>query len=65
MTPIIQYIKASNPGSGDFFGAGVSLSEDGSTLAVGAPSESSNGTGVNSANQSDDSVSSSGAVYLY
>ena len=45
----IAYIKASNTGDGDNFGAGgtiegdaVALSKDGSTLAVGAPFEGKN-----------------------
>ena len=56
------YVKASNTGSGDFFGSSVALSGD--TLVVGAPGESSNATGING-NQSNNSVSDSGAVYVY
>ncbi len=41
------YIKASNTGFLDQFGKSVSLSADGDTLAVGAPAEDSNATGVN------------------
>ena len=33
------YIKASNTGARDWFGRGVALSADGSTLAVAAPKE--------------------------
>jgi len=67
------YIKASNagnagegevPGDGDQFGFSLALSDDGGTLAVGATSEDSNGSGVNG-NQRDESASSAGAVYLY
>lgn len=68
----IAYIKASNTGFGDNFGAGssaigddaVSLSADGTTLAVGAPFESSGAAGIDG-NQADDSVYGAGAVYVY
>lgn len=58
------YIKASNTGSGDLFGAMVSLSNDGNTLAVGARHEDSAAVGVGG-NQADDSATDSGAVYIY
>ncbi len=58
------YIKASNTGGNDEFGTSISLSSDGSTLAVGAINESSNATGVNG-DQGDNSANNSGAVYLY
>src|SRR5712691_5238289 len=45
-------------------GHGVTLSGDGNTLAVGAPYESSGAKGVNG-NQNDNSVYSSGAVYVF
>lgn len=54
------YIKASNTGSGDFFGNAVSLSADGTTLAVGAIWEDGNGT-----NEANNSAPDSGAVYVY
>lgn len=68
----IAYIKASNTGFGDNFGAGssaigddaVSLSADGMTLAVGAPFESSGSAGIDG-DQSDDSVFGAGAVYVF
>ena len=68
----IAYIKASNTGFGDNFGAGssaigddaVSLSADGMTLAVGAPFESSGGGGID-ADQADDAVYGAGAVYVF
>ena len=56
------YIKASNTGSPDEFGATVALS--GGTLAVGAPLEASAATGING-NQNDNSAGSSGAVYVF
>ena len=65
------YIKASNTGTGDQFGAGgtllgdaVALSADGRTLAVGAPVESSGVTGING-DQDDDSTYGAGAVYVF
>jgi uncharacterized repeat protein (TIGR02543 family) len=56
------YVKASNTGGLDEFGASVSLSGD--ALAVGAPVESSNAAGVNG-DGSDDSVTDSGAAYAF
>jgi hypothetical protein len=65
------YLKASNTEAGDHFGTGgaleghgVALSGDGNTLAVGAPNESSAAKGVNG-NQADNSIYSSGAVYIF
>ena len=55
------YLKASNTGAGDGFGYSVALAGD--TLAVGAPFEGSNATGVNG-NQADNSAPS-GAVYVF
>jgi hypothetical protein len=66
------YIKASNTGTNDHFGSSLSLSGDGLTLVVGAEQESSNGQGVYYNNdgdgdieQSDNSASNSGAVYVF
>ncbi len=56
-------LKASNPDFNDAFGKSVALSGDGITLAVGAPSEDSNTTGINST--PNNSGSSSGAVYIF
>ncbi len=58
------YIKASNPNSLDNFGARLSLSGDGLTLAVGAPKEASNATGING-NQNDNSLANAGAIYIF
>jgi hypothetical protein len=58
------YVKASNPEYGDVFGASVSLSGNGNTLSVGAPSEGSAATGVGGS-QTDNSALNSGAVYVY
>jgi len=56
------YLKASNTGGGDWFGASVAVSGD--TIVVGAFGESSNATGVNG-NQADNSASDSGAAYVF
>jgi len=56
------YIKASNPGARDQFGTAVAL--DGDTLVVGAPGESSSARGSDG-DQSDDSASFAGAVYVF
>jgi hypothetical protein len=65
------YLKASNPHAGDHFGNGgtllgdsVAMSGDGNTLAVGAPDEGSKASGING-NQTDTSLSGSGAVYVF
>lgn len=58
------YIKASNSGTEDEFGWSVSLSEDGATLAVGAPFEDSAATGVNG-DEADNSDNGSGATYVF
>jgi len=64
------YLKASNTrardGSdvNDQFGMTVTLNADGNTLAVGAPREHGGAEGVNG-DQSDFSVVSSGAVYVF
>jgi hypothetical protein len=67
------YIKASNTGEagtadtfgeGDQFGFTLALSADGNTLAVGALTEDGGSAGING-NQSDNSASSAGAVYVY
>ena len=58
------YIKASNTGASDRFGASISLSGDGRSLAVGAPYETSAATGING-DQVDNSTLQAGAVYLF
>ena len=67
----IAYIKASNVSAGDEFGNGgttlgdsVALSDDGSTLAVGAPLERSGSRGVDG-DRDDDSLYGAGAVYVF
>jgi hypothetical protein len=58
------YVKASNTGSSDVFGAAVALADDGNTLAVGASQEASNATGVNG-DQANNSLTNAGAVYVF
>jgi len=70
----IAYLKASNPVEDAHFGCGGTLtghagnasaiSDDGNTIAIGAPHENSGAKGVNG-NQNDHSVYSSGAVYVF
>jgi hypothetical protein len=55
----IGYVKASNPGTNDEFGFSIALSEDGGTLAVGAPYEGSDASGEG------DALANAGAVYVY
>tara|TARA_R110002167_G_scaffold26214_4_gene90408 strand:- start:1894 stop:3993 length:2100 start_codon:yes stop_codon:yes gene_type:complete len=59
-----SYVKASNTDSNDKFGNDLSLSGDGHTLAIGAYSERSNSTGINS-DQTNNNAYSSGAVYIF
>jgi hypothetical protein len=59
----IGYFKASNTGTDDNFGTTVSLSDDGSTLAIGASLEDSNTTGINTT--ANDLAADSGAVYIF
>jgi hypothetical protein len=56
------YLKASNAGDSDYFGFSLALAGD--TVIAGAPYEDSNASGVNG-DQNDNSVASSGAVYVF
>ncbi len=58
------YIKGSNTEAGDGFGGVVALSADGSTMAVGAMGEDSSARGVGGS-QADNSMETSGAVYVF
>ncbi len=58
------YLKSPTTRQGDGFGVAVALAADGTTLAVSAPGEDSASAGVGG-DPSDDSVESSGAVYVY
>jgi len=64
------YVKASNPESQDVFGSSVALSGNGNTLAVGAPNEGSDLTGVtpnsvDEATAGNNAFPNAGAVYVY
>ena len=62
------FVKAPNTGANDNFGGALALSDDGSTLAVGAPGEDGGAlTRPVSGNFADvgNSTHTSGAVYLY
>ena len=56
------YLKASNTEAGDQFGSAVAVS--GNLIAVAAENEQSQASGLNG-DQSDNSLNSSGAVYLF
>lgn len=60
-----SFIKASNSGSGDWFGYSVSVDND--TLAVTAVNEDSNQTTITNGTtaSSDESAASAGAAYIY
>jgi len=60
----IVNIVGNNTEEGDRLGYAVSVSDDGSTLAVGAYEEDSNSTGING-DESNNSALWSGAVYVY
>jgi hypothetical protein len=64
MIKSIGLIRASNGEENDQFGWSVTLSGDGNTLAVGAPSEDSNAIGVDGDQNSNTSLNS-GAVYVF
>jgi hypothetical protein len=56
------YLKASNPGKMDHFGAAVAVARD--TIIVGAPQEASTSVGVNG-DQTDNNTGFSGAAYIF
>jgi len=58
------YLKASNTGEDDAFGASLALSSDGARLAVGAYGEASSASGIGG-DQSDDSAANTGAIYVF
>ncbi len=58
------YVKGLNTETFDEFGSSVSISTDGSLIAIGAYLEDSGATGVGG-DQSDNSMIDSGAVYLF
>lgn len=63
----IGYVKASNTGKGDGFGYSVSLNQDGTVMAIGAPYEDSADTGISAykTGADDATVIDSGAVYVF
>jgi hypothetical protein len=58
------YLKSPNSDAYDEFGSALALSGDANTLAVAAWGEDGGSAGVNG-NQADNSVRSSGAIYVY
>ncbi|MGI9261988.1 MAG: hypothetical protein ACR2QR_08130, partial [Woeseiaceae bacterium] len=58
------YLKASNTGESDRFGASVALSANGNVLVVGSPGEDSGATDIDG-DQFDDSTGDAGAAYLF
>jgi len=60
----VGYFKASNTDASDAFGTSVALSDDGTTLVVGATGESSNATGVDG-DQANDTLMNAGAAYVF
>lgn len=58
------YVKPSNTETADRFGFSVALSDDGSTLAVGAIGEDSAATTING-DERDNSADDAGAVYVF
>lgn len=59
-----EYLKPSNPGVVESFGASVALSGDGRTLAVGAPLEKGSSSGINGSASLGGS-NFAGAVYVF
>jgi hypothetical protein len=57
------FLKASNPGKEDWFGARLALSGDGNTLAVGAQVENGSARTING--PADDAAEDAGAVYVF
>jgi hypothetical protein len=58
------YVKASNTGTGDHFGVRVTLSGNGSLMAVSADQEASAATSIDG-NGNDNSAQNAGAVYVF
>ncbi len=60
-----SYVKSSNTGANDEFGASVSLNSDGSTLAVGTRKEDGAAATVSTSPDTINNAKDAGAVYLY
>ena len=58
------YLKASNTEAGDYFGANLSLSSDGDTLAIGSRREDSNATTIGG-DEANNDAENAGAVYVF
>jgi predicted amidohydrolase YtcJ len=58
------FLKPSNTGPNDWFGARVALSGDGNTAAIAAPFEDGGVKGING-RQDDESASQAGVVYVF
>ena len=64
MLETIAALDAPVPGDTDKFGLAVALSADGSTLAVGAPDEDSDATGIGG-DEANDAATDAGAVHVF
>jgi cysteine-rich repeat protein len=64
LTEAVGYFKPSNTGVSYYFGGSLTLSGDGSTLAVGAPCEWGGAGGINS-DPTNTFASQAGAVYVF
>ena len=62
---MIGRFSANNSNQFDYFGASISLSADGNTLAIGAPSEDSATLGISTTTSNDNNLLGAGAVYVY
>ena len=60
----LAYVKSSNTNADQGFGSALAMSNDGSTLAVGAPGEASDATGING-DQANLDDAGAGAVYVF
>ena len=58
------YVKAGQPETLDQLGISLALSADSATLAIGAPGEDSQATGV-AGDRNNNAATDSGAVWLY
>ena len=65
LNSMIGRLRASNPEQSDEFGASISLSGDGNTLVVGARLEDSVNRGINPAQNDNNNLDNSGAVYVF
>jgi trimeric autotransporter adhesin len=57
-------LRSANAETGDLFGAGLAISGDGNTVAVGAIGEDSDADGIDG-DESDNTAESAGAVYVF